>query len=42
MIDNLNVRITLMARRMHYRNGSRYNCRGMDDGGHVANELEKE
>jgi inositol-1,4,5-trisphosphate 5-phosphatase len=41
-IGDLEVKMVLIARRMWHRVGSRYNCRGMNDDGHVANQIEKE
>ena len=36
------VQITLISRRMHLRTGTRYNARGIDDLGNVANTCETE
>lgn len=41
-MQNCNVSITLIARRVHHRTGTRYNARGIDDKGFVGNQCEKE
>ena len=41
-MQKCNVSITLIARRIHHRTGTRYNARGIDDKGFVGNQCEKE
>lgn len=41
-LDGKAVEITLIARRIHLRAGTRYNARGIDDQGFVGNQCEKE
>ena len=36
------IKMTLISRRMHLRTGTRYNARGIDDKGNVANTCETE
>ena len=36
------ILMTLISRRMHLRTGTRYNARGIDDKGNVANTCETE
>ena len=36
------ITMTLISRRMHMRAGTRYNARGIDDKGNVANTCETE
>lgn len=41
-IDNNNIQFTLISRRSKYHAGTRYNTRGVDDDGRVANFIETE
>jgi hypothetical protein len=36
-VGEINVKICLIARRMHHRAGTRYNSRGINDKGYVSN-----
>lgn len=42
MLQSQFLIITVIARRMHKRTGTRYNARGIDDLGYVGNQVEKE
>lgn len=38
----MEVELTLLSRRCHFRTGTRYNARGIDDLGYVGNQVETE
>lgn len=41
-VNGEHVLLALISRRMHLRAGTRYNARGIDDNGNVANFVETE
>jgi hypothetical protein len=41
-ISGREIQISLISRRSHMRSGTRYNARGIDDSGNVANFVETE